>query len=304
MPRSTISRACSMPARIRSISAGAWCAWRSRISASPTRRRWSIANAAKDAYDYLGSPEGELALRRGRRLSRHRAEIERRLHGVQGARRAAAKEHGSLLPPKHILNAPTKLMKDEGYGAGYRYDHDEPDAFSGQDYFPEKMGRQKFYDPPERGFEREIRKRLEYWAKLRSEREKTGDEQRASGGDRRRSRRRAPSRRQSRGAQAGRPEFPVGHVRDQHRRLARHGHLHRASGPPLRRLRAGCGCSWPPAFSAASPPSPPFPSISRCFGSAARSAPALGYVAGQRRALSLAAVFVGFWLARSWLARP
>ncbi|TIL73550.1 MAG: replication-associated recombination protein A, partial [Mesorhizobium sp.] len=84
----------------------------------------------------------------------------------------AAKEYGSLLPPKHILNAPTKLMKEEDYGAGYRYDHDEPDAFSGQDYFPEKMGRRTFYDPPERGFERDIRKRLDYWAKLRGERER------------------------------------------------------------------------------------------------------------------------------------
>src|SRR5262249_15122648 len=74
-----------------------------------------------------------------------------------------------------ILNAPTKLMKGEGYGAGYEYDHDVPDAFSGQNYFPEKLGRPRFYDPPERGFEREIRKRLEYWAKLRRER---GEEER------------------------------------------------------------------------------------------------------------------------------
>jgi len=81
-----------------------------------------------------------------------------------------AKQAGSLLPPKHILNAPTRLMKSEGYGSGYEYDHDAEDAFSGQDYFPEKLGRHKFYDPPERGFEREIRKRLEYWAKLRKER--------------------------------------------------------------------------------------------------------------------------------------
>ena len=83
---------------------------------------------------------------------------------------AAAERTGSLTPPKHILNAPTRLMKEEQYGAGYAYDHDAPDAFSGQDYFPEALGRQQFYDPPERGFEREIRKRLEYWAKLRAER--------------------------------------------------------------------------------------------------------------------------------------
>ena len=81
-----------------------------------------------------------------------------------------AKEAGSLLPPKHILNAPTRLMQSEGYGDGYDYDHDAPDAFSGQDYFPDALGRKTFYDPPERGFEREIRKRLEYWAKLRRER--------------------------------------------------------------------------------------------------------------------------------------
>jgi putative ATPase len=87
-----------------------------------------------------------------------------------GAAKRAAKEGGSLLPPKHILNAPTKLMENEGYGGGYQYDHDTPEAFSGQDYFPEKLGRQTFYDPPERGFEREIRKRLDYWNKLRKER--------------------------------------------------------------------------------------------------------------------------------------
>jgi putative ATPase len=78
-----------------------------------------------------------------------------------------AKEAGSLPPPKHILNAPTNLMKSEGYGRGYAYDHGEAEAFSGQDYFPETLGRRQFYNPPERGFEREIRKRLEYWAKLR-----------------------------------------------------------------------------------------------------------------------------------------
>jgi hypothetical protein len=87
-----------------------------------------------------------------------------------GAAMRTAKEGGSLLPPKHILNAPTKLMKGEGYGEGYQYDHDAPDAFSGQDYFPDALGRRQFYDPPERGFEREIRKRLEYWSRLRRER--------------------------------------------------------------------------------------------------------------------------------------
>jgi putative ATPase len=87
-----------------------------------------------------------------------------------GAAMRTAKEAGSLLPPKHILNAPTRLMKEEEYGAGYEYDHDARDAFSGQDYFPEALGRQQFYDPPERGFEREIRKRLDYWTKRRAER--------------------------------------------------------------------------------------------------------------------------------------
>ncbi len=83
----------------------------------------------------------------------------------------SAKEHGSLSPPKIILNAPTKLMEEEGYGDGYAYDHDAPDAFSGQNYFPDEFkARLTFYDPPERGFEREIKKRLEYWSGLRKKR--------------------------------------------------------------------------------------------------------------------------------------
>jgi putative ATPase len=129
-----------------------------------------ICNAAKDAYDYLGSPEGELALAQAC-VYLATAPKSNAVYTAYKAAMRAAKENGSLLPPKHILNAPTKLMKGEGYGDGYRYDHDEPDAFSGQDYFPEKMGRKIFYDPPERGFERDIRKRLEWWAKLRKERE-------------------------------------------------------------------------------------------------------------------------------------
>jgi len=129
-----------------------------------------VANAAKDAYDYLGSPEGELAFAEAT-VYLATAPKSNAVYTAFKAATQAAKQHGSLLPPKHILNAPTKLMKEEDYGAGYRYDHDEPDAFSGQDYFPEKMGRQTFYDPPERGFERDIRKRLDYWAKLRKERE-------------------------------------------------------------------------------------------------------------------------------------
>lgn len=128
-----------------------------------------ICNAAKDAYDFLGSPEGELAIAQAI-IYVATAPKSNAAYVAYGAARRAAKEGGSLLPPKHILNAPTRLMKDEGYGRGYAYDHDTEDAFSGQDYFPEKMGRQTFYDPPERGFEREIRKRLDYWAKLRKDR--------------------------------------------------------------------------------------------------------------------------------------
>jgi putative ATPase len=128
-----------------------------------------IANAAKDAFDFLGSPEGELAIAQAV-IYVATAPKSNAAYTAFSAARRTAKDAGSLLPPKHILNAPTRLMKDEGYGAGYDYDHDAPDAFSGQDYFPEALGRQTFYDPPERGFEREIRKRLEYWAKLRRER--------------------------------------------------------------------------------------------------------------------------------------
>jgi putative ATPase len=128
-----------------------------------------VCNAAKDAYDFLGSPEGELALANACIY----LATAPKSNGAYLAYKAAvrdAKANGSLLPPKHILNAPTKLMSSEGYGDGYRYDHDEPDAFSGQNYFPEKMGRRRYYEPPERGFERELNKRLLYWAKLREER--------------------------------------------------------------------------------------------------------------------------------------
>ncbi|MEZ5812914.1 MAG: replication-associated recombination protein A [Rhizobiaceae bacterium] len=130
-----------------------------------------IASAAKDAYDYLGSPEGELALAQACVYLATAPKSNAAYVAFKAATRAA-KENGSLPPPKHILNAPTKLMKEEGYGAGYAYDHDAPEAFSGQDYFPEAMGRQTFYDPPDRGFEREIRKRLDYWVRLRRERGK------------------------------------------------------------------------------------------------------------------------------------
>jgi len=128
-----------------------------------------IANAAKDAFDFLGSPEGELALAQAT-IYLATAPKSNALYTAYKAATAVAKEHGSLMPPRTILNAPTKLMKKIGYGENYRYDHDEPDAFSGQDYWPEKLGRQHFYEPVDRGFEREVRKRLEWWEKLRRER--------------------------------------------------------------------------------------------------------------------------------------
>jgi putative ATPase len=128
-----------------------------------------VANAAKDAYDFLGSPEGELALAEAV-IYVATAPKSNAAYVAYGAARRLAKEGGSLLPPRHILNAPTELMKSEGYGAGYEYDHDTAEGFSGQDYFPEELGRHTFYDPPERGFEREIRKRLDYWTRLRARR--------------------------------------------------------------------------------------------------------------------------------------
>ena len=128
-----------------------------------------VANAAKDAYDFLGSPEGELALAQAV-LYVATAPKSNAAYVAYGKAKRAAKEGGSFLPPKHILNAPTKLMEEEGYSEGYEYDHNSEEGFSGQDYFPEQMGRRSFYEPVERGFEREIKKRLEYWAKLRRER--------------------------------------------------------------------------------------------------------------------------------------
>jgi putative ATPase len=128
------------------------------------------ALAAKDVYDFLGSPEGELALAQ---VTIYLATAPKSNAGYMAynASVRAAKEHGSLMPPKIILNAPTKLMKQEGYGEGYAYDHNQDEAFSGQNYFPDEMAeRPQFYDPPGRGFEAELKKRLEQWAKLRRER--------------------------------------------------------------------------------------------------------------------------------------
>jgi putative ATPase len=127
------------------------------------------ALAAWDAYERLGSPEGELAVAQCV-IYLATAPKSNAAYRALSAATGAAKRTGSLMPPKHILNAPTRLMKDIGYGAGYEYDHDSPDAFSGQSYFPDEMERQEFYRPAERGFERDIAKRLEYWSKLRRQR--------------------------------------------------------------------------------------------------------------------------------------
>jgi putative ATPase len=128
-----------------------------------------VANAAKDAYDFLGTPEGELAIAEAV-VYVATAPKSNAIYKAFGAAQALAKAHGSPAPPKTILNAPTGLMKREGYGADYQYDHDAHDAFSGQSYWPEEVGRHALYEPVERGFERDIKKRLDYWARLRKER--------------------------------------------------------------------------------------------------------------------------------------
>jgi putative ATPase len=129
------------------------------------------ALAAKDVFDFLGSPEGELALAQAT-IYIATAPKSNASYNAYKAAMVKAKATGSLMPPKTILNAPTRMMKEQEYGSGYRYDHDEPDAFSGQNYFPVEMGRQSFYAPVDRGFEREVRKRLDFWAKLRDTRGK------------------------------------------------------------------------------------------------------------------------------------
>ncbi len=133
-------------------------------------RALRLALDACETYERLGSPEGELALAQTVIYLATAPKSNAAYKAFGGAMRTA-KEGGSLAPPKHILNAPSRLMKQEGYGAGYDYDHDAPDAFSGQSYFPDGMARQQFYDPDGRGFEAEIKKRLAYWAKLRDQRE-------------------------------------------------------------------------------------------------------------------------------------
>jgi putative ATPase len=124
--------------------------------------------AAWEAYERLGSPEGEICIAQAV-IYLATAPKSNATYRALGAANRAAKETGSKMPPAHILNAPTKMMKNLGYGAGYEYDHDTEDAFSGQNYFPEGMGRPDLYRPVDRGFEREIGKRLAYGAKLREE---------------------------------------------------------------------------------------------------------------------------------------
>jgi putative ATPase len=129
------------------------------------------AIAAKDTYDFLGSPEGELALAQAT-IYLACAPKSNAGYVAFGIASRVATESGSLLPPKHILNAPTKLMKQEGYGRGYAYDHNEEEAFSGQNYFPDGMERQTFYAPTTYGYEAEVKERLKRWAKLRDERDR------------------------------------------------------------------------------------------------------------------------------------
>jgi putative ATPase len=126
------------------------------------------ALAGWETYERLGSPEGELALAQVV-LYLGTAPKSNAVYTAIGAAMRAAKSTGSLMPPAHILNAPTKMMKNLGYGAGYAYDHDTEDAFSGQNYFPDGLARQNFYKPRDRGFERELGKRLDHWSRLRQE---------------------------------------------------------------------------------------------------------------------------------------
>lgn len=130
------------------------------------------ALAAAETYERLGSPEGELAIAQSVIYLATAPKSNAQYVAFKTAKKSAA-NHGSLMPPKHILNAPTQMMKELGYGAGYDYDHDAQDGFSGQNYFPDEMPREQYYRPVERGFEREIQKRLDYWTKLREKRDAT-----------------------------------------------------------------------------------------------------------------------------------
>ena len=129
----------------------------------------AVCLRAWESYERLGSPEGELALAEAV-IYLALAPKSNAAYRAYGAARRRAAASGSMMPPKHILNAPTRLMKSEGYGRGYRYDHDEEDGFSGQDYFPEGLEREDFYSPVERGMEREFVKRVAYFNRLRQRR--------------------------------------------------------------------------------------------------------------------------------------
>jgi putative ATPase len=125
--------------------------------------------AAKEAYQFLGSPEGELAIVQAC-LYCATAPKSNATYKAQKAAWKSARDTGSLMPPQNILNAPTKLMKDIGYGKGYAYDHDAEEGFSGADYWPKDMAPQTYYEPVERGFERQVKERIAYWNKLREQR--------------------------------------------------------------------------------------------------------------------------------------
>ena len=129
----------------------------------------TVANAAKDAFDFLGSPEGELAIAQAVIYVATAPKSNAGYRAFKAAM-ALAKQAGSLPPPKIILNGSTKMMRQEGHGEGYAYDHDEPDGFSGQNYWPDAIEPRTLYEPVERGFERELKKRLDWWSKTRAER--------------------------------------------------------------------------------------------------------------------------------------
>ncbi len=132
------------------------------------------ALSAKEAYQFMGSPEGELALAQCV-IFLATAPKSNAAYKAFSSAGVAARDTGSLMPPKHILNAPTSLMKDLGYGAGYSYDHDSKDAFSGQDFFPIGVDRKVFYTPSSRGYEKELERRLRYWSELRANKRRVSE---------------------------------------------------------------------------------------------------------------------------------
>jgi hypothetical protein len=166
MPRSTGWRGCWRGARTPATSPAASPAWRVEDVGLADPQAQALCLQAWETYERLGSPEGELALAQAVVYLALAPKSNATYTAYKAARRLA-KTTGSKPPPAHILNAPTKLMKEQGYGAGYEYDHDAEDGFSGQDYFPEGVKRPVLYAPPDRGFERELKKRVDYFAKLR-----------------------------------------------------------------------------------------------------------------------------------------